>query len=106
MSQVHTIQEVGVDGKPPVDVCPRCETMVTSWHDPLNCCNRSFVLPCGERAFVLPCTHVPPGSGVNWKRINAGCPRCDGPLQHHSLTWWCLRCGLARNWDEDDLPTE
>lgn len=28
----------------------------------------------------------------------AHCPQCGNEwLQEHSLTWWCLECGWARN---------
>jgi ribosomal protein S27AE len=36
--------------------------------------------------------------GIDWALVRAGCPRCGSELQHHRLTWWCLRCGAGSNW--------
>lgn len=42
---------------------------------------------------------------IDWKRVRGGCPRCGNPyINYHSLTWWCGRCGIARNWSSKLMP--
>lgn len=39
-----------------------------------------------------------------FKLIDSGCPKCGAksgayqPLQYHSVSIWCLRCGWGANW--------
>lgn len=38
-------------------------------------------------------------ANIDWKRVAAGCPVCQGKIQYHTLTAWCLNCGWAMNWE-------